>query len=112
MSNSVVPTPPASREPVPGRNWDSPGLLRRVEAHRGLAGRDLRHRDSLWSRLHRRRWSAEGAVMIVVSAVCVGLTALAVSAARGGPGVISSGAPGCIVSAGRGAPVPCLSRRP
>jgi hypothetical protein len=50
--------------------------------------------------------------MILVSAVCIGLTALAISAARGGPGVIPAGAPGCTVPAGRGAAVPCLPGAP
>jgi hypothetical protein len=106
MSNPTIPPPPRSAEP--GRAWSSPGLLRRVEAGRGPAAREPRRRRSLWSRLHGQRWSAEGTVMILVSAVCIGLTALAVSAAHGGPGLTSPGPPGCTVPAGRGAPVPCL----
>jgi hypothetical protein len=108
MIDPTVPSSPASREPVAGRAWSSPGLLRRVEARRSPPTRDPRRSRSIWSRLHGRPWSAEGTVMILVAAVCIGLTALAISAARGGPGLIPAGAPGCTVTAGRGSAVPCL----
>ncbi len=106
---STVPVPSSeSPDPATGRAWSSPGLLRRVEARQGARSPQRRRRLSLWSRLHRRPWSAEGAMMVVVAGVCLLLTALAVSAAQGGPGLVSSGAAGCTVPAGRGAASPCL----
>ena len=107
---STMPLP-SSQDPdrVAGRAWNSPGLLRRVEARqRTLSPHRLRpQRLSLRSRLHRRPWSAEGAMMILVSALCIPLTAIAVSAAQGGPGVVPTAA-GCTLPAGRGAVSPCL----
>jgi hypothetical protein len=49
--------------------------------------------------------------MILVAAACLLLTAIAVSAAQGGPGVVS-GAAACTVPAGRGAAVLCLPGAP
>jgi hypothetical protein len=106
---STMPIP-SSQDPdrVAGRAWSSPGLLRRVQARQRPLSPPLRQRLSLWSRLHRRPWSPEGTMMILVSALCIPLTAVAVSAAQGGPGLIPSAAAGCTVTAGRGAVSPCL----
>jgi hypothetical protein len=46
--------------------------------------------------------------MILVAAVCILLTAMAVSAAQGGAGLVPAAAPGCTVPAGRGSVSPCL----
>ncbi|HEY0409776.1 MAG TPA: hypothetical protein VGE42_05855 [Candidatus Dormibacteraeota bacterium] len=108
---------PSSQDPdrVPGRAWSSPGLLRRVEARQRASPsphRVRRQHLSLWSRLHRRPWSAEGTMMILVSAMCIPLTAIAVSAVQGGPGVVPSAAAGCTVPAGRGSVSLCLPGAP
>jgi hypothetical protein len=110
---STMPVP-SSQDPdrVAGRAWSSPGLLRRVEARQRPLSPQRPQRLSLWSRLHRRRWSAEGTVMILVSAVCILLTAIAVSAAQGGPGLVPSAAAACTVPAGRGSLSPCLPGAP
>ncbi|HEY2703954.1 MAG TPA: hypothetical protein VGL20_09710 [Candidatus Dormibacteraeota bacterium] len=106
---TTVPIPSSEiPDPATGRAWSSPGLLRRVEARREARSPHRPHRPTLWSRLHRRPWSAEGTVMVLVAAVCLLLTALAVSAAQGGPGLVSSGAAGCTIPAGRGSASPCL----
>ena len=109
---STIPVP-SSQDPdrLAGRAWSSPGLLRRVGARPRPQAPHPRQRLSLWSRLHRRPWSAEGTMMILVAVVCILLTAIAVSAAQGGPGLVS-GAAGCTVPAGRGAAVLCLPGGP
>jgi hypothetical protein len=106
---STMPVP-SSQDPdrLAGRAWSSPGLLRRVGARPRVVSPPPRQRLSLWSRLHRRPWSAEGTVMILVAAVCILLTAIAVSAAQGGAGLVPAAAPGCTVPAGRGSASPCL----
>lgn len=107
---STIPVP-SSQDPdrLAGRAWSSPGLLRRVEAFQRTPSPQRRQRPSLWSRLHRRPWSAEGAMMILVSALCISLTAIAVSTAQGGPGLVpSAAAASCTVPAGWGAVSPCL----
>jgi hypothetical protein len=49
--------------------------------------------------------------MILVAAVCILLTAIAVSAGHGGPGLVS-GAAGCTVTTGHGVAAVCLSGAP
>jgi hypothetical protein len=107
-----MPLPsPQDPDRLDGRAWSSPGLLRRVGTRpRAQTPQQRQQRLSLWSRLHRRPWSAEGTMMILVAAVCILLTAMAVSAGQGGPGLVS-GAAGCTVPAGGVAAI-CLPGGP
>jgi hypothetical protein len=88
VARTHVPLPGAGpgREARPApdpRAWHEPGLLRRIEARRVQLGRPSRRRPWWSPGPPSERWTAEGAAMVLIAAVCISLTAVAASGAAG-----------------------------